>query len=1127
MKHSIYIISLMLVPVWILAQSSTQNYVLTKTYQDANASSSIDVIQYFDGLGRPVETVQKGVTPTGGDLVSLVEYDVAGRQYRNWLPFVFGGTPGAYVTPTAITQGSPRSYYNYDNKPYATTEYENSPLSRVTGQYGTGTDWYANSKKKSIAFHTNVSNEVPYYFVGSTKQLQRNGYFDANTLYKTVTTDEDSKPTTEYKDKLGRVVMTQSSTDVRTCYVYNDLGQLSYVLPPIATDSLPTSGVIDDNHGVLKRYAYVYKYDERDNQSMKRLPGCDSICMVYDKADRLVLSQDGNQRQKNKWTVTKYDVFGRVLYTGIMTRNNSRTQLKTEINGKVLTESFNGTTGFYNTGYSNNYFSGEITPLVVNYYDNYNFRKMQTAIDSLKLIYSSLTGYDAMYSFGKANGLLTGTRTYILDKTGNYLVTALYYDDKGQVVQTRSNNQAGGYDIVYNHYDFAGRLRGNRKEHNTSFQTMLPEVYTYDYDNAGRPTTTYYQYSTKPTVLLCSKYYDELGRLTTNFRHNTTDTVSYTYNIRNWVSSIKSGGFKEELFYNTSNLCSTTTPCYNGNIAASTWLYNGVKKAYVYNYDQLNRLRLATGYQTSGCTLYAPNNREQFDFDKQGNVQRLWRDKDYSGIDFLQMTYNGNQVKAISDAYTNLNLSSVKEYNNGANQTTEFLYDKNGNMIKDYDRNIVTIRYNLLNLPDSIQFANGNQIINRYAADGRKLGTEYFTRVVSTVIPMDKDSVCNWTYQSGVTNQSGTIYIGNIEYQTLNGSPYNLFYMKFKNPEGYSNKFLMYYNRYDHLGNVREVWQAGTSTNSAYQRTQYYPSGLPWASNTSDYPGHQPYKYNNKEFVEMHGYDTYDYGARGYYPAADFIPTVDPLAELTPSISPYAYCKGNPVNMIDPTGMYSTKEWMDDHGLTDNDVTTIYKAPSENKDDNIKKPDLLENLKNDFLSYFGWGLNPDDPKDRKKLDEGSKNRVKAAEKIDEANRFLIIQGTLFFVGEGAAYCIEEVGGTILVRIVGKEAVQAAEEGTNVVYLSVENKVTQYVGITGDFARRAAQHADRFIINPLIKNISRYDARSVEQALIEIHKLGKNGGTLLNKINSIATSNPIYKQSLERGYQILKSIGYEF
>ena len=91
------------------------------------------------------------------------------------------------------------------------------------------------------------------------------------------------------------------------------------------------------------------------------------------------------------------------------------------------------------------------------------------------------------------------------------------------------------------------------------------------------------------------------------------------------------------------------------------------------------------------------------------------------------------------------------------------------------------------------------------------------------------------------------------------------------------------------MGNIREVWCAtGYIPSATEQLTQYFPSGLPWATNPGDVASAQPYKYNGKEFVEMHGYDTYDYGARGYYPASGRFMTVDPLAEKYYSISPYA-----------------------------------------------------------------------------------------------------------------------------------------------------------------------------------------------------------------------------------------------
>jgi filamentous hemagglutinin len=73
----------------------------------------------------------------------------------------------------------------------------------------------------------------------------------------------------------------------------------------------------------------------------------------------------------------------------------------------------------------------------------------------------------------------------------------------------------------------------------------------------------------------------------------------------------------------------------------------------------------------------------------------------------------------------------------------------------------------------------------------------------------------------------------------------------------------------------------------------------------------------------------------------------------------------------------------------------------------------------------------------------------------------------------------------------------------------------YVGITKNFATRQAQHASRFQIQPIIQGLTRSDARAIEQRLIETIGLGKNGGTLLNKINSIAFSNPVYATAIQR------------
>lgn len=905
--------------------SNDQNYIKTTRYLSSDERSKQITIQYFDGLGRPEQVVVQQNTPSKADLATFTKYDTMGREWKNWLPTPVEDNYGMFVDELTLTNKA--SVHYGDSYPYNETIYEPSPLNRVEQQFGPGQAWKNNNKRVTTEYLTN-DGSVAYYFVNGTNNLERGTNYDQNTLYKTMVKDEDGKSTTEYKDKLGQVVLKQSIDDtgdeVNTYYVYNDLGQLSYVIPPLAADILGTGTYGDDNE-TLKQYCYLYKYDARGNCIQKRLPGCDWIYMIYDKADRLILSQDGNQREKNQWTFNKYDELGRLIITGIYHTEQNQSDLTQKCEDIVVSETYNS--GYY--GYSWDKLS-EIPytgTLIVNYYDDYDRIEQHSGISSM-LRYEGKEGYDSRYinlNLGQksAKGLLVGTRTKILDGSGE-IITAMYYDYQGRVVQTRSTNHLGGFDIKYNAYGFTGNITKSLSEHsiNPTHTNPLLETYTYAYDHALRPTTTTYTLNNNDPVVLASNTYDELGRLKEKKRHNATDTEQFQYNIRNWTTKITSGQFTEELLYNTNNNYNNITPCYNGNISAVTWIYNGVKKAYTYTYDKLNRLKLGNAYQVSGYTLYAPNNKEEFDYDKQGNIQRLWRQKDYTYVDFLQLYYNGNQLDYINDSGTNQDSYYVKEYQNkSAAASNEFSYDANGNMTKDLDRDIYTIKYNILNLPEIIQFKDGHQIINAYDAGGQKLSSRYYTILVKAEVPaintLEPGQILNLQYNMDIIDETGTFYVDNKEY-SFNGCDPGWYWVdKVYNSEGYTNNLGGYYGpnyqyyRKDHLGNNREVWRA--NTNQTIQKTQYYPSGLLWARNSSDdtelplYANNR--KYNGKEFVEMHGYDATDLGWRSIHNAKFRFDSFDPDAELDYDISPYAACHNNPVMKIDPNGRWVETVW--------------------------------------------------------------------------------------------------------------------------------------------------------------------------------------------------------------------------
>ena len=158
-----------------LDPSTDQNYILTiiPTVATADVSNlstdqSLQTIQYFDGLGRPIQTVQRNITPQKKDIVSSIQYDGVGREYMEWLPTPMADNQGAFVNLNEIGNIARNVYA--DSRPFNETIFENSPLNRVTGQKGSGAAW--NTHPTNISYQTN-STEVANFIVNNNNQLER------------------------------------------------------------------------------------------------------------------------------------------------------------------------------------------------------------------------------------------------------------------------------------------------------------------------------------------------------------------------------------------------------------------------------------------------------------------------------------------------------------------------------------------------------------------------------------------------------------------------------------------------------------------------------------------------------------------------------------------------------------------------------------------------------------------------------------------------------------------------------------------------------------------------------------------------------------------------------------------
>ena len=938
-KQILSSVASLLVCGFATAQSS-HNYIRTDVMLDSAGASRMTTVKYYDGLGRLEQTVAVGASPSGADLVMHSSRDRAGRIVQQFCVTPSAGG-GAYVDGARVHALAAETYA--DGNPYALTEYEQSPLGRQAAVTGAGQAWHSTGKSTRMAYTTNSASgsglKCRLFSVSDTRcctdtvvTVTTNGFYPAGELLVTRTEDEDGRVSLVFTDKQGRTVLTRSLTDGRhadTYYVYDIAGNLTAVFPP-AFSAKVGSGKISSTSTDARDFAYFYIYDWFGRCRAKKLPGRDWQITAYDRAGKALITQDGNMRKRGEAVFTLSDAFGRECVTGVAKQMLSVADANMDVSvlarRSVATDSLGGYEIMNNaiTLPSDNLLS-------VTYYDDYSF--LDGKAFGKELAYRDAAGYDRRYECAdypalSAKGLLTGTATRILGDSA-MLYKSVYYDYHGNVIQSHEQNALGGFDHCYYRLSFTGKPLEIKRVHGAA-GTINEDIVRYTYDSMERLLTISHSHDGASPVTLASNTYDAIGRLTACAVNGGGSVTRYAYNVRGWTRGVTNPHFSQQLHYQDAP--QGGTPCWGGGISGITWRQRESLKAahatesvYCFSYDGLNRLTgakySATGEEWNGdlVTQGERNFSCAYSYDLNGNMLSLKRHgvtdyitslpthiRNYGIIDDLTMAYDGNRLKSVSDAAEELAYAGAMDFRDGAGKAEEYTYDANGNMTCDRNKGIHSITYNMLNLPETVLFNDGHETSYTYAADGRKLRTEYrlnnFAIIEADEATEEADpATFSLPSVGGVIDEPIELeptyttlmmrdYCGNYIY--CNGTLERIL-----TENGYIQGGDYYFYIKDYQGNIRVVLN---QSNQPIELNSYYPYGGLMAATTTE--GSQPYKYGTKELDRENGLDWYDFHARQMDPMALRFTTIDPKCEKFYAISPYAYCAGNPIKFIDPKG---------------------------------------------------------------------------------------------------------------------------------------------------------------------------------------------------------------------------------
>ena len=827
-----------------LSVDSCRNWIITEI---PSLGGNAKEVMYYDGLGYLAQRINVGGGASPFDIVSIFSHDIFGNETIRYLPYAGGEADGAYKMDGLSEQ---RSYYasvfgtSDGAKAYDKTEYEACPGGRPLRSSLSGVT--LSSHPSNTEHITNKTGEIEILDVdAATGDAVVAGYYPAGSLYGERVTDGDGRIATRWKDFDGRTIRIDTGTgdsEARTLFGYDFRGNLCWAVSPEGYVRLPASGVdIPIDGDLARRYCWRYRYDSRGNLTATYRPGAGLQLTLHDAAGHLIMSQDQNMRDKGIWIGYTYDEVGRVLTESII-----RDTTTTDWTAMLPELDREGLATLSETLDRDTLRAYSYDRIPSNLGGDMAFEEI-TGLVTSDMVNLDWRGRLAYEKVSTTNGEPYSERVY-------------YYDSRGNVIQFVERRSSGTLRSSFR-YDTQRRLLTSQSEYSepgNDINDVYVRAFTYDKD--GRILTESADLNGHTANV--EYRYDNLGRLVTKVHSDGTTAGSrlcerFTYNLQGWENERSVSVGEDEIYSSRLGYYDASPdvePSFTGDISSWKWSRGGsTEREYRFSYDELNRLTDAMEYV--GDILKNTHTERGIRYDRNGNILSMTRT-------------NGADTKNISFTY------------DGNRRTNgRFSYDSNGNIISDSFSG-VSASYDILNMPCSLYGDGDYSAEYTYLADGTKISSK-----------MEE------LYH-------GYYYVGPFVYLLVsdNYAPDGVSVSYGGNGRLIRDDVGLYSNVVyiqDHLGSTRTKVKDRKNIIGEYD---YLPYGELTSYSTVGYAN--DFLYGGKELEAGHNVLWYDSGAR-YQTTHGIFTSQDPLSEQYYSISPYAYCVGNPVNLTDPYGLTS------------------------------------------------------------------------------------------------------------------------------------------------------------------------------------------------------------------------------